>query len=147
MSPLRIATFAVAFPLLASCGDLLEDTREAVPAAQSAGATLLTHLARRDLDGALQMVDPVAKQTITRSTLEQAAALVPRDLNPAETAGNYKINKTVNAATETTDLDAALRYQFECQERICLAEFNFTRKAGVFYLNQIRVGHAVRKSN
>jgi hypothetical protein len=147
MSIQRLASVTIAVLFLASCGDLLDETRQAVPEAHSAGVKLLTHLAQRDLDGALQMVDPVARQTITRSTLEQAALLVPTDLNAAETAGNYKINKTVNAATETTDLDAALRYQFKCEERTCLAEFNFTRKAGVFYLNQIRVGHAVRKHN
>lgn len=136
---LRITTTLSLSLVFVGCGDLYEDIHRAAPEAQRAGEQLLTYLAIREIDSALSMVDPVSAKNITRELMEGAASHVPRNLVPAETASRYKINKTINAATESTDIQAALLYEFRCEVRTCVAHFLMTRKAGAFYLNSIRV--------
>jgi hypothetical protein len=123
--------------LLASCSRVQEELQEAAPGADEFAQSMLRHLATKDLNSILAVVDPIAKEKIDRRSLESAAEQLPDDI--LMQAVQYQRKITKSPVSESTDITGTATFRFINDSALLVLTLGFSRKAGSFYVDQLYV--------
>ena len=124
-------------PLIASCFIEREELHEAAPHADEFAQSMLRHLANRDLNSILAVVDPISRERLDRRSLEKAAEQLPDDILLQAVQYNRKINKSV--VPGSTDITGTATFRFVYDSALFVLSLSFSRKAGSFYVDQLHV--------
>ncbi len=123
--------------LLASCSRGREELQEAAPQADEFAQSILRHLANKDLNSILAVVDPIAKEKLERRSLEAAAEQLPDDILAQTVQYQRKIHTSPNP--ESTDITGTATFRFVNDSALLVLSLSFSRKAGSFYVDQLYV--------
>ena len=120
-----------------SCSRGQEELREATPRADEFARSILRHLANKDLNSILAVVDPFAEGKLDRRSLETAAEQLPDDI--LDQAVEYQLRMSMSAFSEATDITGTATFRFVNDGALLVLSLSFTRKAGGFYVDQLYV--------
>ena len=123
--------------MLLGCSGAMKDIESAAPQATAMSRSVLLHLSQRNVNLVVPMLDPLESSRLNVDVLSAAAALVPADIESQ--AVNYRWDAKKAGAAESTDVQVAVNFYFMRDGVEHIALVGVVRKAGVFYVNHVKV--------